>query len=194
MDDPKELDKNEPNDLFIQNLIVKKQEIESAIAGMKESRKASDQYRSSDDFFDELDRADNEISTQRYHTLLERKYSELKKIENLIDKVTKDQSFGLCEECGRKIGVGRLSVAPDATRCIRCQREYEKFESRIKDASRINTRTSSQVDWDDEDDDSINLRITTGETAPIPLDDWEEIDFPGDSINNGETPSPANSN
>jgi DnaK suppressor protein len=34
-------------------------------------------------------------------------------------------AYGICEDCGRKIGDERLEALPDATRCIGCQAEWE---------------------------------------------------------------------
>jgi DnaK suppressor protein len=36
-----------------------------------------------------------------------------------------DGSFGICEECGDDIGVGRLKVHPMATLCVNCKRKLE---------------------------------------------------------------------
>ena len=33
---------------------------------------------------------------------------------------------GRCEDCGRPIGAERLEAIPTATRCIRCQSEWEQ--------------------------------------------------------------------
>lgn len=35
-------------------------------------------------------------------------------------------SYGTCEECGAEIAFERLKATPTATRCIVCQRQYEK--------------------------------------------------------------------
>ena len=34
--------------------------------------------------------------------------------------------YGLCENCGRPIGDERLNALPSATRCVRCQAEWEQ--------------------------------------------------------------------
>ncbi len=34
-------------------------------------------------------------------------------------------TYGVCEDCSGEIGAERLEVLPDATRCIRCQAEWE---------------------------------------------------------------------
>jgi DnaK suppressor protein len=33
--------------------------------------------------------------------------------------------YGICEDCGRKIGEERLAALPDATRCVACQAAWE---------------------------------------------------------------------
>jgi DnaK suppressor protein len=35
-------------------------------------------------------------------------------------------AYGICEECGGKIGEERLVALPDATRCVSCQAGWEK--------------------------------------------------------------------
>jgi DnaK suppressor protein len=35
--------------------------------------------------------------------------------------------YGVCEDCGRKIGDERLAALPDATRCVACQGEWEAW-------------------------------------------------------------------
>ena len=34
-------------------------------------------------------------------------------------------SYGICETCGGPIGQERLEAVPDATRCIKCQGQWE---------------------------------------------------------------------
>ena len=34
-------------------------------------------------------------------------------------------AYGVCEDCGRKIGEERLEALPDATRCVACQAAWE---------------------------------------------------------------------
>jgi DnaK suppressor protein len=38
-------------------------------------------------------------------------------------------TYGLCEDCGRKIGEERLEALPDATRCLACQAAWESGTS-----------------------------------------------------------------
>jgi len=34
--------------------------------------------------------------------------------------------YGLCEDCSEPIGAERLAALPSATRCVRCQAEWEQ--------------------------------------------------------------------
>jgi DnaK suppressor protein len=34
-------------------------------------------------------------------------------------------AYGICEDCGGKIGDERLGALPDSTRCVACQAEWE---------------------------------------------------------------------
>jgi DnaK suppressor protein len=34
-------------------------------------------------------------------------------------------TYGICEACGAPVGKERLEAVPEATRCIRCQAEWE---------------------------------------------------------------------
>ena len=183
MDDQKEQNDRDSRDLFIQNLLIKKHEIEMVIEGLKEGRKAFEEHRSSDDFFEEIDHANNELSTQQYYILLERKYSQLKKIEALINKALKDEEFGWCEGCGVRISIQRLSVIPDATRCIICQSEYEKFESRKGHAPRAYKKPNDENDLKDENIGNVHelkIFISNIDNDPIPIDDMEDMNLTDD--------------
>jgi DnaK suppressor protein len=180
MDNRKEQIEKDPRGLLIQKLVFKKQEIETAIADLKESRKASDRYRSTDDLFEEMDRADHEMSTQQYYVLLERKCSELKHIETLIRRISKDETFGWCEECGGRIGRKRLSVMPDATRCIQCQQEHEKKESRTGYYCREHKRVNDEDDFADDDIENIQKpKVFVGniDSIPLSIEDLEDMDL-----------------
>ncbi len=112
---------------FLENLKIRKEELEEAL---KHLMCREDAYRgmlSSDDFIEVLDHAEREISNQIKYSLIERKNMELGKIQYLINNIPKDEDFGLCEDCGRRIPEERLLIVPEATRCVRCQRKTEKL-------------------------------------------------------------------
>jgi DnaK suppressor protein len=59
--------------------------------------------------------------------LKERESKLILKIRNALEKI-EDGTFGICEECGRKISEKRLEARPVTTLCIRCKKEQEAKE------------------------------------------------------------------
>jgi DnaK suppressor protein len=53
---------------------------------------------------------------------LERKLESLDRALELAEK----GSYGICESCGDRIDPARLEILPQATLCLKCQREYER--------------------------------------------------------------------
>lgn len=58
-------------------------------------------------------------------TLQENARATLAKIDRAIHKLD-DGTYGLCDNCGREIGSGRLEVAPHSTLCVDCKRLQER--------------------------------------------------------------------
>ena len=173
----------DPRETFIRNLMLKKEEIEKVIRDLKEKQKGYTEYFSSNDVFEEIDRADAEISSQQYYSFLERKNSELKRIETLINRVLKNEDFGWCEECGERISQARLSVMPDATRCTACQSEYERWESRMGISARSYRRLPQKADLKDQDsDDSKDLEgLSRNLNIIFALDGLAGVDIEGNN-------------
>ena len=57
--------------------------------------------------------------------LVETQGRKLERIEYALERI-KNGKFGICEDCGNKIPIVRLTALPYATRCISCQRIAEK--------------------------------------------------------------------
>jgi len=51
----------------------------------------------------------------------------LKKIDEALKRID-DGTFGICEECGEKIGIKRLTARPVTTLCIECKTSQEEEE------------------------------------------------------------------
>ncbi|MEA3460151.1 MAG: TraR/DksA C4-type zinc finger protein [Chloroflexota bacterium] len=49
----------------------------------------------------------------------------LAKVEGALTKIEKG-TYGMCEECGRKIALDRLRALPYATLCFECQQRRER--------------------------------------------------------------------
>jgi DnaK suppressor protein len=67
------------------------------------------------------DERDRELSL----LLTDRDKEKLFAIDEALEKL-KEGSYGICEECGDKIGQGRLKVMPLAKYCVNCQSKIEK--------------------------------------------------------------------
>jgi DnaK suppressor protein len=114
--------------VFMQNILDKRNELEKTLEHLIDSQKEYDVQLRGGDLIDELDQAQREISASSYYPLIERKTKELRKIDLLIQRMSKEEEFGLCEECGKAIPKKRLLIVPEATLCVSCQRELEKID------------------------------------------------------------------
>ena len=139
---------------FLENLMVKRQEVEEALKRLTESQKEYEGLRSADEFIGDVDHAEREISAQTHYRLVERKNKELKKIEILIHRILEDEEFGWCEECGKRIPEERLLIVPEATRCVPCQREMEKWDLKrsLAEISYSSSRRKKESRWGDRED------------------------------------------
>ena len=53
---------------------------------------------------------------------------ELAAIDEALERI-RDGLYGICDDCDKPIPVVRLQALPYATRCLKCQREEERFSS-----------------------------------------------------------------
>ncbi len=111
---------------FLEELNMKKEQYEKAIARLKKNQMDYNDYALGDNNMDESDQAQHEISVFTNYNLIEKKISELKKVDSLIQTILKSNRFGDCEECGEPIPIERLLVVPGTTLCVDCQKELEK--------------------------------------------------------------------
>ena len=167
---------------FINDLMSKKWEIEKALNNLMERQKEYRDLQFSDDFIEEGDHAEREISLQKHYNLLERKTREMKEIDMLIRKALNDQQFGICEECGKQIPVERLLIVPDAIRCVPCQRESERFDSQgsIAKKSYNFSKRKKDIYWeatnDFDDEDLFTIETDMDYITFVELEDNEPDD------------------
>ena len=112
--------------IFLKQLATKKKEFEDTLDRLMQSQKEYNEQYSEP--ADEFDHAQREILLFNNYSLVEKKAKELKSIDRLIRRVSRDQNFGICEECGNPIPAARLWIVPEATLCVECQRELEKWD------------------------------------------------------------------
>ena len=74
---------------------------------------------------DELDLASDQQDRELSLLLSGRAREKLMAINEALAKI-EEGNYGVCQECGEKIGAGRLKVMPLATYCVECQTKIEK--------------------------------------------------------------------
>lgn len=161
---------------FLEKLEVRRQELEDALRGLNVSEDAYRGMLSSDDFIELLDHAEREMSNQIRYSLLERKKEELVKIQQLLSSVLNNEEFGICEDCGRRIPEERLLIVPEATRCVRCQSETEKRNSRkrLLERSRSSNRNKTRLEPEHDEESNAHKISFKIEREHLSLTDMEE--------------------
>lgn len=116
---------------------VQKQQIAEALANRRAALCAeiqSELKRSGHEHFADLagevaDAGDSSVADMLVDhdiAVVQRQVEELAQVEAAQKRVSVED-FGDCEECGAEIGLSRLLVVPQATRCIACQGQHEKM-------------------------------------------------------------------
>lgn len=80
-----------------------------------------------DENADPLDRASVELHASLGFRFRERDSNLIRKIREALERL-EDDTFGICEECGREISEKRLQARPIATLCIKCKVKQEEYE------------------------------------------------------------------
>ena len=165
---------------FLERLVRRKEDIEKSINSLSNGKKEYSDLFSADEIIEELDRAGLEIAAQTHFGLLERKNNELKKIKTLIQRALNEEEFGLCENCESPIPEGRLLVVPEATLCVSCQSEMEKWESTRGSKKKSNraSRGKRRFEWNNDDDVIENEGYVFKSGAEyVSFEDFDETDL-----------------
>jgi len=171
--------KTDSRSSFLESLEVKRREIKETLDRLLSSRKEYSGQLTAGDFIDEIDDAQREISAYSQYSLIELKIKELQKVEQLINRIPKEEEFGLCEECGNPIPRERLLIVPEATLCVACQRELEKLHYKKSMAARGPSTFGSRKDMDWEvsgapdEDDGMLIEYHIGSLPAVDIDEAE---------------------
>lgn len=76
---------------------------------------------------DDYDFATTEYNHSLILRLRDREKKHLEKIEEALKKI-EEGTFGICEDCGKKIEHKRLLARPETTLCIECKIKQEREE------------------------------------------------------------------
>ena len=82
-------------------------------------------------FPDPTDRASLEASRNSVLRIRDRERKLIFKIQEALQRLEKGE-YGICEECGEEIGIGRLKARPVTTLCITCKSSQEIEERKTK--------------------------------------------------------------
>ncbi len=61
--------------------------------------------------------------------VIDQRTDQVKQIDLALERL-KEGTYGICEDCGEEISIGRLKALPFATRCTRCQERWEESTAR----------------------------------------------------------------
>ena len=105
---------------------------EKLLSGIAENR-VPEPLTTPSEIGDIVDQAGEERDRELSLLLTGREKEKLLAINEALEKLT-EGTYGICEECGEKIGLGRLKVMPLAKFCVNCQSGLEKETSLQKKA------------------------------------------------------------
>ena len=105
---------------------------EKLLAGISESP-VPEALVTQSDIGDIIDQAGDERDRELSLLLSGRDKEKLLAINEALEKL-KEGTYGICEECGERIGIGRLKVMPLARYDVSCQAKLEKEMSLLRKA------------------------------------------------------------
>jgi len=97
-----------------------------------------------DDIGDDIDHANEERNRELFQLLAERDQQKLKQIKEALDSIDAN-TYGVCEECGDKIGKARLIALPFTKLCVDCKSEQERLKG-VEKAPEMPIQTYSEAD------------------------------------------------
>lgn len=106
---------------FEEILIAQKSKLEEDLSRIaKPTSKEGDYETVHEEIGDDMDENASEVEEYVGNIALESNLEEqLKGVNRALEKI-KDGTYGVCEECGADIIIGRLEANPAAKRCMQC--------------------------------------------------------------------------
>jgi len=122
---------------------------EETLKEINKSIKSTSELPSGDPSGDIYDQASSERDRELGLLLSDREREKLRNIDEALLRIQEGE-FGICEECGCDIPLGRLKVVPFAHYCVKCKEDIEKMQAQTKRFEE--ERTYSEIPVGDEDD------------------------------------------
>lgn len=122
---------------------------EETLKEIKKSMKSSSDHLSSEPSGDIYDQASSERDRELGLLLSDREREKLRNIDDALIRIQEGE-YGICEECGCDIPLGRLKVMPFAHYCVKCKEDIERFQAQTKRFEE--ERTYGEIPMNEEDD------------------------------------------
>ena len=122
---------------------------EETLKEIKKSMKSSSDHSSSEPSGDIYDQASSERDRELGLLLSDREREKLRNIDDALIRIQEGE-YGICEECGCDIPLGRLKVMPFAHYCVKCKEDIERFQAQTKRFEE--ERTYGEIPMNEEDD------------------------------------------
>ncbi|MBU2648916.1 TraR/DksA family transcriptional regulator [bacterium] len=106
-------------------------EMQKAIMDDIENERTNSASAVTDDIGDDIDHATEERNREFYQLLCERDQQKLKQIKMALESIDA-KTYGICDDCGEKIGKARLIALPFTKLCVDCKSEQERLKGADK--------------------------------------------------------------
>ncbi len=116
---------------------------------INKSLKSTSDVTSGEPSGDIYDQASSERDRELGLLLGDREREKLRNIDEVLLRLDEGE-YGICEECGDDIPLGRLKVMPFARYCVRCKSDIEKMQAQTKRFEE--ERTYNEIAFGEEED------------------------------------------
>lgn len=119
-------------------------EMQEAILADIETGRTKSKNAITGDVGDEIDYANEDRNRELYQLLCERDQQKLDQIQEALEAI-EAKSYGVCEDCGEKIGKKRLIALPFTKLCVDCKNEEERTMGVSRNMDVMKTYTGSDT-------------------------------------------------
>jgi DnaK suppressor protein len=131
----------------IKNILLKMKE--ETLKEISKSMKSSSDLPSGEPSGDIYDQASSERDRELGLLLGDREREKLRNIEEALLRF-EEGDYGICDECGDEIPIGRLKVMPFARYCVRCKSDIERMQAQNRRFE--DERVYNEISFGDEDE------------------------------------------
>jgi RNA polymerase-binding transcription factor len=124
---PKEIAGTARTEALRQMLLEAREQVLKEVEDLLARRRMAQAEQRDDSVPDVADMALQGATEEQQISLMEFRNTMREQIEEALIRLD-DETYGICEDCGREISEGRLKAVPFARRCIQCQEKAEAIE------------------------------------------------------------------